>query len=127
MRLTKQVVWICRKVISTSPPAIAWPSGSSGQPWGYRQEGSQTKGLTHIMAKAWIISLAKLQWYCLAYHVETSLQTTCHIAGWSCLWKVIPLQVNPQAGAEWRQRVLELHESWAGQLYTRDRDITPVM
>ncbi|GAB4823531.1 hypothetical protein N2152v2_010577 [Parachlorella kessleri] len=36
-------------------------------------------------------------------------------------------EVNPQAGAEWRQRVLELLECWAGQIYARDRDITPVM
>jgi hypothetical protein len=39
----------------------------------------------------------------------------------------IGLQVNPSAGNEWRSRVDQIHAAWANNLYTRDRDITPVM
>jgi len=35
--------------------------------------------------------------------------------------------VNPEAGATWKERVEKLHDYWSNRLYTRDRDITPVM
>jgi hypothetical protein len=39
----------------------------------------------------------------------------------------IGAQVNPKAGPQWKDRVKELHNFWAKNLYTRDKDITPVM
>jgi len=39
----------------------------------------------------------------------------------------IGVQVNPKAGTQWRDRVEEIHKFWGARLYTRDRDITPVM
>jgi len=39
----------------------------------------------------------------------------------------IGVQVHPAAGTQWKPRVQELHEFWSKRLYTRDRDITPVM
>jgi hypothetical protein len=39
----------------------------------------------------------------------------------------IGTQVNPKATSSWADRVNEIHEFWGTRLYTRDRDITPVM
>jgi hypothetical protein len=37
------------------------------------------------------------------------------------------LAVRPDlpGAARWQQRIQQIHETWADQLYTRDRDITP--
>jgi hypothetical protein len=37
------------------------------------------------------------------------------------------VQVNPASRQHWAQRVRQLHAQWAPRLFTRDRDITPVM
>jgi hypothetical protein len=37
------------------------------------------------------------------------------------------IQVNPRVPAYWEQRAKELHDLWEKNLYTRDKDITPVM
>ena len=39
----------------------------------------------------------------------------------------IGAQVSPAARPAWRERVLRLHAHWRGALFSRDKDITPVM
>jgi len=39
----------------------------------------------------------------------------------------IGVQVNPKAKSQWIDRVKEILDFWSTRLYTRDRDITPVM
>jgi len=39
----------------------------------------------------------------------------------------IGVQINPKAGSKWVERALDINKYWSKNLYSRDKDITPVM